>query len=474
MKTLTNKMLVLFLILSLIMSITPVIAETTADTGIWENRAYVDDFGDPTDEYYYTAKMSGSFSNSATTDSEATATIIIDQSNEDSSVALIIYEYGNQQVKNPYSSAQEYEIKIKDSYGTVHTYSGYMYSDRLYIYDSEYCSWSPVEDIFARGGRIQFAIHPVDNKLTKYSFTIEDATGYANLFPITSVGEFSEGLAYYKRHNRYYGFMNTDGTEVLPCRYVSSNSFRQGLAYTKLAESQPNYGYIDKTGNIAFTVNTNVITSFTEDGVAYLHNPAQAINSEGNPISELKGRYFSEGLAPVEDNDLWGYIDLDGNLIIPCQYTNVSYFNDGLAMVKKADDDWNCIDTKGNVLFSFDCVGSNGFSEDLAMVWVGEKDNPLAGYIDKNGSLVIPAIYKNALVFSNGRAPVANGEKWGVIDKLGNTIVDFNIAGIIGTFAEGMLAVQNENRKWGFIDVDGTQTVPFEYEQVQNFTDGLA
>ena len=46
-------------------------SETTTDTGIWEKRAYVDEFDLPTDEYYISNKepIVGKFSNSATTDS---------------------------------------------------------------------------------------------------------------------------------------------------------------------------------------------------------------------------------------------------------------------------------------------------------------------------------------------------------------------------------------------------------------------
>ena len=450
-------------------------SETTTDTGIWEKRFFVDDFGDPTDQAYYTTRMYGTFSNSATTNSLAEATILVDPSNEDASVAIILYEYGDHQVKNPYESIQEYEVQIKDTNGIVHSYEGYMYSDRIYLYDSEYLSWSPIEDIFARGGKIQFVIRPKDDKITKYSFTIEDSTGYANLFPITAIGPFSEGLATYTRGNRYSGYLDTEGTEVLPCRFVSAGSFDQGLAYTRLAdvEDGTHYGFIDKTGEIIFSVKSTGITSFTEDGVAYTLNPPQAIDKTGNPISDLKGGYFVEGLAPVEDNGLWGFIDLNGTIIIPCEYDDVTYFNDGLAMVKQ-NEMWHCIDKTGNIVFSYDCITTKGFSDGLAMVAVGDESNPGAGYIDQNGVMVIPADFFNGLSFSNGRAPVSDGTRWAVIDKAGTNITDFDFTGIFGTFVEGMLPVQNESGKWGAIDINGTQVIPFEYDTVNNFTEGLA
>ena len=330
---------VILLIMLLAGQCTTVFAETAIDTGIWEKRAYVDDFGDPTDEYYYTAEVKGTFSNSATTNSDLIGKIIIDRSNEDASVAIMLYEYGEYQVKNPYSTGRQYEVKIKDTYGTVSTYEGYMYSDRLFIYDSEYLSWSPVEDIFARGGKVQIVIQPKDDKLTKYNLTIPSATGYANLFPISNVGAFSEGKAIFVRDS-YYGYINTDGSEALPCRFVSAGKFSQGLAYTKIADREDgsDYAYINPEGEIVFTVSTNGISTFTEDGVAYCYErngAMKAINTSGQYISNLRCSNYTEGIAPVQDeNRLWGYMDLNGNIIIPCEYTNLTYFANGLIMPK--------------------------------------------------------------------------------------------------------------------------------------------
>ena len=135
---------------------------------------------------------------------------------------------------------------------------------------------------------------------------------------------------------------------------------------------------------------------------------------------------------------------------------------------------WYCIDTQGNVLFSYECSAAGTFSDGLAMVQVGDAAAPDFGFIDQEGMLVIPAIYKNALDFSYGRAPVANGEKVGVIDKAGNAVTDFLFTSVQGSYFEGKLAVQNENSKWGFIDINGEQIVPFEYDSVQVFVDGLA
>ena len=66
---------------------------------------------------------------------------------------------------------------------------------------------------------------------------------------------------------------------------------------------------------------------------------------------KLSGDYaavgqYTEGLAPVEKNKLWGYVDKEGNTVVPYLYKAASSFSEGLAAVKK-NKYWGYIDTKG-------------------------------------------------------------------------------------------------------------------------------
>ena len=44
---------------------------------------------------------------------------------------------------------------------------------------------------------------------------------------------------------------------------------------------------------------------------------------------------FSEGLHPVKQNGLWGYIDEQAQWVIPPQYDSADNFRDSLALVEK-------------------------------------------------------------------------------------------------------------------------------------------
>ncbi|NLE90902.1 MAG: WG repeat-containing protein, partial [Dehalococcoidales bacterium] len=67
----------------------------------------------------------------------------------------------------------------------------------------------------------------------------------------------------------------------------------------------------------------------------------------------------------------WGYIDINGNVIIPAAYYEAGSFVDGIAVV---------------------CLKENA--------------SPEYAYIDINGNLLFNQTFRNAGQFSNGLAPV--------------------------------------------------------------------
>lgn len=100
---------------------------------IWEKAYYVDEFNNPTNQAYIrnSSLFVGVFSNSATTNSNLYARILIDE--ED--LAIKLWEYGRNEV-NAYSTTY-YNITILDKNGTKHYTTGTMYknSERIYLED---------------------------------------------------------------------------------------------------------------------------------------------------------------------------------------------------------------------------------------------------------------------------------------------------------------------------------------------------
>lgn len=150
-----------------------------AAPGIWSVNYYVDDFQQPTDEWYITANtsFSGTFSNSATTNSKLAVQVAVDA--ED--VAFFLYEYGRSQVKNPSSNyVDEYDITMRTADGTDHSLSGTVYcgGDRLMIEGKD---MDTVLAAMKDGGTISFHIVESDRTTTSYLFSLE-ASNFSQVY----------------------------------------------------------------------------------------------------------------------------------------------------------------------------------------------------------------------------------------------------------------------------------------------------
>lgn len=150
-----------------------------AAPGIWSVDYYVDDFQQPTDEWYITANtsFSGTFSNSATTNSKLAVQVAVDA--ED--IAFFLYEYGRSQVKNPSSNyVDEYDITMRTADGTDHSLSGTVYcgGDRLMIEGKD---MDTVLAAMKDGGTISFHIVESDRTTTSYLFSLE-ASNFSQVY----------------------------------------------------------------------------------------------------------------------------------------------------------------------------------------------------------------------------------------------------------------------------------------------------
>ena len=109
----------------------------------------------------------------------------------------------------------------------------------------------------------------------------------------------------------------------------------------------------------------------------------------------------------------WGYIDAQGNTVIPPKYHSAGYFHEGRAVVwRKAQDNAAppaCIDENGRVVFELpaDCWVVNPFSEGIA--WFLTHRTVKYGGYDRDGKLIVGPKYDNVGDFSEGLARVNQG-----------------------------------------------------------------
>lgn len=232
----------------------------------------------------------------------------------------------------------------------------------------------------------------------------------------------------------------------------------------------------------------------------------------------------SSGPAAAADNSgqlymirsntgLYGFIDRQGNKIIPARFTYARNFSDGLAAVQTAASaKWGYIDQRGKFVIPPQFRQAFDFSEGLAAVAVEPHGN--IGYIDKTGKTVILPVYQAGFSFQNGIARVQTNttvfidktgavlletpykEAWetgggliafladnklGFMDWQGKTIIEpkFNriMYGRQDLFKENITPVSTGSLKqnsWGLIDKTGKTAVHFDYDWAEQYQEGMA
>lgn len=177
-------------------------------------------------------------------------------------------------------------------------------------------------------------------------------------------------------------------------------------------------------------------------------------------------------LIPVQlaEGDDYGYMNLDGIMVIPPQYSEAFAFRNGFALVVISDGSnkrYTFIDKKGNRMFGeFD--KATAFDGGFTCVQVDGKTK----YIDTKGN----TIFENDEIFvewfSEGMAGVRIKDKWGFINSRGEIVIQPQFDNVV-TFADGMACVKVGD-KWGFIDNKGKIVIEPKFEAPTWFRGGYA
>ena len=174
-------------------------------------------------------------------------------------------------------------------------------------------------------------------------------------------------------------------------------------------------GFIDKTGSVVIEPKYGWAESFSEglaliaedkpDSNAYFNRKA-FIDNKGKRVTEFfkNAESFSEGLAAVEVNSLWGFVDKTGAIVIAPAYDFVlRSFADGYAAVHCDNDRIAFIDRTGKKLSECIFEETWGFEEGLAAV---QTIDGKWGFMDTKGRLAIKPQFDYADSFLNGLAKV--------------------------------------------------------------------
>ena len=205
-----------------------------------------------------------------------------------------------------------------------------------------------------------------------------------------------------------YGFLDRAGKEVIEPRFAVAEDFHDGMARVSFYNKE---GYIVKT---------------------YIDKQGRIALPEGRKWTSLG--WFGEGLAAVQENGKFGYVDKSFRFVIPPQFRIAGFFSGGLAAAALPGGKLGAIDRSGKFVIppEYDSVGPfvGGVGEAV-------RDGKI-GKIDATGKVLSPFKYdlKTPLI-DDPRTIVRMGKKYGMIDQAGNEIVPLSYDSITTKYAEG-------------------------------------
>lgn len=222
------------------------------------------------------------------------------------------------------------------------------------------------------------------------------------------------------------------------------------------------------------------------------------------------GKYMYEPkpseLRLIKDNNMWGYADDEGKIVIPGQFHIAYEFNSRDYAVVMKDGYYGVINKKGETIVPFEYHN---------MLYCGLYDNNYIivhkhlkrGVINLKNEIVIPIKYDHIFQYGPNIFRVKVGKKYGLINDKDETVVPINYDSIdrMG-YNNGIYRLRLENKfglinvngkntgliydyivrtgdklirvqlddKWGFVNQNFEEVIPIIYERAWDFEDSFA
>lgn len=261
-----------------------------------------------------------------------------------------------------------------------------------------------------------------------------------------------------------YGAIDRAGKTVIPFQYDSlySSYGTDGKYYE--ARTDGHQGVLDATGKVVVPITYDYITNYDElpGGVpAYWVTQGEATvlvsAVTGQPLFTMPAGYYTASggfnggsLVPVVEMDTnkCGYMDVTGNIAIPCMFDSAGSFVGSLAYVGRDVEEegygartFALINDKGVLVTDYvydpgwDTYGGDG------LISVHDKESDLYGYMDATGTVVIPCQYDSVGDFVKGIATVGKyvegeGFHYGMIDTAGGIVLPLQYSNIGGSWED--------------------------------------
>lgn len=266
--------------------------------------------------------------------------------------------------------------------------------------------------------------HLIDN-----SGTLIGSTTYERMLPMAfeRAAVFTDNL---------WGYVGTDGRQVIAPRFLSAASFREGRAAVRHGNL---HGYIDVSGEFVI-----------------------------QPLFERAGD-FASGTAIVIASSSFGIIDSAGSFLLKPEYVYINEMPEpDLFNVCSAFETGLFHRTRGLILPVI--YDSYEVSADGTII---ARQDKLRGIFDLHGNALLPMTDASITSLGDSLLLITKGDSLSLFDARTKNLIQTNHRSIC-RFSDGLAAFQAPSGMWGFINRQLQTVIPADYTWVTDFVDGQA
>jgi len=277
-----------------------------------------------------------------------------------------------------------------------------------------------------------------------------------------------------------FGYIDSLGNIVVPPIFAHCTPFSNGYG---LATERTRFIFFDENGSTAFESNLEWIDPVSE-GLFTFSSHKLGTGKQG--VMNLRGeivipeRYdtvysFNHGYAVVRVDGKAGVINRDGEWVLqPGDFDYMFGPDENCLFAVRSNNLWGYVSIHGNVVVPIEF--DRTFPGTEALLRVISRD--LVGFLNPSGEWAIPATFSSAESFANGYAAVQDiSGIFGFINHYGKWIANARYVGV-KDFDGGLAPVapisNARTPKWGFIDHQAQLVIPARFLGADPFCGALA
>jgi hypothetical protein len=298
-----------------------------------------------------------------------------------------------------------------------------------------------------------------------------NAKGKIILSPIYDHGgDFQDnGLAIVQLMD-HSGVIDEKGYFIVKPKYETINPFSEGRATVITPKG---FKVIDESGKettprtysfIGDYKEGRAIIADTDEHGKYLYGYLNRRGKEVFPLSFVMASNFQDGKAVVQNlDDTFSLIGLAGKVFQTYSYAFVGNYGEGLMTFQKTKDEmYGYIDEKGEVVIEPQFSAAQPFMDGRAIVQMSKDDKDFYGLIDQKGHFVLKPYYQTVIYLGEGRVAIGKaivpnkpymGSVYAIADLDGHLLTGF-LFNRVAKFENGIASVNNDHSIF-FIDRNG-------------------